>query len=294
MSLREGAQQGRIHPFRCQHALQLDRGRRSATRLFLHRRVRIRIPRKYGTDTRQREEQQQHTPEQAAARGGVPGLLRCLRQCRSPLACRLPALLRLDCHGLVNACQQCARVVFLQLAARGQRLHAVSPPLTVGTVGRSFTGNELEEGAAQRVNVRPCAELAMRLDLLKGRVPLRLHMRVRARADELARRAEVNEQRPALGREQNIVGFDVAVQQVFVMQVIERLQQLPEQVAQPGFRGGTMLRAPCRQRLPLDARHHIVSRAHRREKLHHLDNVRVVELRQRARLVNEIVHRPLP
>ena len=108
-------------------------------------------------------------------------------------------------------------------------------------------------------------------------------------ADHAARGSEVEQQRlGAAGEQDHVVGRDVAVVAVLGMDHRQRLGQRGQQRHQPGLVGR---RAGSRERvLQRDAlveRHHHVGGAVRLPEAVHLDQRRMVELRQQLGLVDE-------
>ena len=101
-----------------------------------------------------------------------------------------------------------------------------------------------------------------------------------------ARSAEVDENRRAVCLQQDIAGLQVAVQQVFGMQVIQRIQYRFENRQQPGFihcfSGDDFV-----QLLRLDVGHHVVSSPQRLEGLMHAHDVRVVQVGEDTRLFHK-------
>ena len=112
--------------------------------------------------------------------------------------------------------------------------------------------------------------------------------RLRAVTDDAPRCAEVEQDGRALGRQQDVVGRDVAVEHPFVVQPLQRVEHRLQDAADPGFVGRIGHGAPrIAQRDALQVRHdHVGGRIVLPEAVH-LDQRRVVEARQHAGLVDE-------
>ncbi len=163
---------------------------------------------------------------------------------------------------------------------------------TGGGRHRRLPGEEVVNGGAQAVQVRPGA-LAHGRDVrvLLQRREVRLQdgrERLRAVGDGPARGAEVEQHGNAVVADEDVVGRDVAVIDVLVVQQVQRRQQRVDDGTARGFVGRLVHRlAHLAQRAAPVAGHHHVGRAVVFPEPIDLDERGVVEARQHARLVHE-------
>ena len=114
-------------------------------------------------------------------------------------------------------------------------------------------------------------------------------------ADDAARRAEVEQDRPAVGQQQDVVGRDVAVEHAGAVQPLERVEDRLDDGAQPRLVGrrAPWPGAPAQQRAAGAVLHRHVGGAVRLPEPVHANQRGMVEGRQQARLVEERFERPL-
>ena len=146
---------------------------------------------------------------------------------------------------------------------------------------------------AERVEVgpRPLAQLR-HLGVLLDRRVARLEdrgERLGAVADDAARRAEVEQHRRAVGRQQDVVGRDVAVVDALAVQQLERRRGSASTTLRIQASSGGCAIAPARvaQRDALQVRHHHVGGGVVFPEAVDLDQRRMVEAGQQPRLVDE-------
>ena len=176
-------------------------------------------------------------------------------------------------------------------AGLGQRHHLVLQR-ACGRRRRRLAGQTGMDDRSQRIQVRPRAlPQAGHLGVLLDRRVVRLQdrgERLRAVADDLACGAEVQQHRPAVAQQQDVVRRDVAVVDVLGMQRLEGAQQRHQHAHQPDLAGRRRHLAQClRQRLALVERHHHVGGAVAFPVAEDLDQRRMVEAREHLRLEHE-------
>ena len=152
-------------------------------------------------------------------------------------------------------------------------------------------GDRAVDDARQRVQIGPCAlrhrgDLAVLLD--RRITGLEHHgQRLRHVADDMARRAEVEQQR-SVRRQQDVVRRDVAVKTMRFVHRRERIEQRVEPGAQRGFVGRlAAFGQRTFERRPFVVGHHHVGGAVGLPETVNLDERAVVEARQQPRLVDE-------
>jgi hypothetical protein len=202
----------------------------------------------------------------------------------------LGALAGIDAQGLVQRRQQ---------ALAGQAVRALDQRLLVVDQhaahrgGRRAAQQHPVQGGGQRVDVGPRALLQpRRFAVLFDGCEARFEdggQLLRLVADDLARGAEVEQQRPPAALEQHdVVGRDVAVQPVVPMHHGQRLGQRVEQLHQPVFARALGQRADVlAQRRAFVQRHGHVGGAMRLPAAQHAHQRGVVEARQGLGFLDE-------
>ena len=161
-----------------------------------------------------------------------------------------------------------------------------------GSGRRRLAGQAGVDHGAERVQIGPRSLAQVgHLGVLLDRGVVRLEdggQRLRAVADDLPRGAEVQQHRPAVAQQQDVVRGDIAVEDLLAVQRLQRPQQRHQHPHQPGLggRAGQLLQR-LRQRLAGVERHHHVGRAIALPEAEDLDQRRVVEARQHLRFQHE-------
>ena len=114
-------------------------------------------------------------------------------------------------------------------------------------------------------------------------------MRGRAVADDGTRRAEVNEHRRALRRQQDIGRLHIAVVNIVAVQVLQRAEQGAQNGQQPRLGNNTGSGRCLLQLLTAHPGHHVIGRPQRLEGPKHFHNVGVIELSQQLGFVHKAI-----
>ena len=111
---------------------------------------------------------------------------------------------------------------------------------------RRLTGQREVQRRTERVEIRPraLAHLAV-VRILLHRRERRLQdcaQELRAVADDAPRGAEVEQHRPAVGQDQDVVGRDVAMEHALAVQELERVEQRLDERGSHSWSGGELIR----------------------------------------------------
>ena len=163
-------------------------------------------------------------------------------------------------------------------------------------IGRPPPGHRLIQRGAKRVDVGPRALTAPgQRVLLIGAVA-----GLDQRADGLgqlhhlaARRAKIDQHRHAIIADDDVVGCDVAMQEIVAVDQLERVEQGADYLVEFGLaRRAAQPRQPRLEALAfLELQHHVGGIV-RPEVAEHPDDVAVIEFRQRLRLFDETLEAP--
>ena len=216
------------------------------------------------------------------------------KQGAAPFGDRLRPLADLDPQRLVDRVQEAAAVRAERGVARRDVL--VLDHARRG-IGRPPAGDGVIERRTEGIDIRPRPLVGARGGVLLVRAVAGLDQRAdRAgmAGDRAARRAEVDEHRRAVRAQHDVVGSDVAVQEVGGMNDLKGVEQGHDQPVELGLpRGAPELLEPGLEAAPvLEVQHHVAGVVGA-EVAMHPDDVGMIEARQRLRLLDEAIEAPL-
>ena len=165
-----------------------------------------------------------------------------------------------------------------------------------GASGRALAGDRVIERGAQRVDVGPRALAPARLGVLLVGAVARLHERgdgLGVRGDLAACRAEVDEHRIARLADDDVVGRDVAMQEVGLVDQLERIEQRRQDGVELllARRAAERLQPALEALALLEVEHHVAGVVGAEVAIDAHD-VRVIELGERLRFLDEAIEAP--